>query len=402
MKKLFIFGEGIADLPSRMFDDRTPLELARTPNLDRMALGGCTGLCKTIPSGSEPGSDIGFLSLTGNKPSAVLGSKGYFEAKGLGLDLTPDRTAFRCNLIIEKDGNVMSYGCRSISDDECVVLANSLNKITQDLPIQFYPVSGYRMIMVAENQWLFEGKKNNLYTYSPKSGGKFGIQDHLPSGNGSDKLIGIMQKAADMLSSHEINQVKIDLGESPANALWLWGQSVPTKIKTFQELYNTSGICVPGTHLIRGISICAGLEAMPVVNAHSKNGYEIFPKRVDSIISALELSDFVVAHIETINDISQDGDLQKKCQCIESFDEKVVGRLLSQLQSMGEFRMLVASSHVMSLEKASIEKGPVPWVLYGTGVKPDKSRCFNEREARSARFSVVAGHKLLYKTLFKK
>lgn len=402
MKSLFIVAEGIADFPSRIFDDKTPLELARTPWLDKLAMQGRTGSCKTIPSFSHPGSDTAFISLLGNNPSRVEGGRGYFEARGLGLEMSDQETVFRVNLITEKDGQVLFFGCPSISDDEGVLIANSFNEHFSNLPVKFYPLSGYRLLMVANNDWLFGSKKRNLKTYTPKSVGKCLTKDLFPMGNGSEKLISIIQEAFTFLGSHEINHVKLDLGENPVNAIWIWGNQIPKKVKTFQELYGMNAFCIPGTHLIRGIALNTGLDAAPVIAPHSKQAHEIFPKRVDAAIRAFEVYDAVIMHIETIGEIGQTADLQRKCQVIESFDEKVVGRLLDHLQHQGDFRILVATSYSSASDRSVLQKMTVPWVFYGAGISADKSKTFNEKEARSSFFSTYAGYKLLKKTLFRK
>ena len=94
-------------------------------------------------------------------------------------------------------------------------------------------------------------------------------------------------------------------------------------------------------------------------------------------------------------------DLHKKCQLIESFDERVVGKLTAHLKRLGDYRILVASSHAVGVDSMTPARVSVPWVLSGTGVKADKCRFFNEKEALASRFSSIPGHKLLSKTLLK-
>ncbi|EKD28757.1 MAG: Strongly similar to phosphonopyruvate decarboxylase [uncultured bacterium] len=399
MKRLFIVAESISDLPNKKFDDRTPLELSRTPNLDRMAKNGCIGLCNVLPSSCIPGSDVGFISLLGSNPSKSRGARGYFEIKGLGLDLKDDAVPFRVNLIPIQEGVATSYASTSISDDECSVIVSVLNECFKDIPLSFYPISGYRMALAINKEWLFEGKRNNLKMHNLQNNAKFILQDNFPKGNGSAKLIQIMNSALEILSAHEINQVKIDLGENPANGIWLWSNETPKGINNFKKLFSADGICVPGSHLVRGICIEAGLETVNVIGAH-KGGQETLNARVDAAMNAFKFSDMVILHIETIDDVSKEGDLHKKCQSIESFDEKVVGRMIDFLETKGEFRILVTSSHSTLIQSKLPTRMPVPWVLYGSGVKPDKSNAFNEKEAQTSRFSTVAGEKLLKKTLF--
>jgi 2,3-bisphosphoglycerate-independent phosphoglycerate mutase len=401
MKYLFLIAEGIPDFPSRKFDDRTPLEIARTPFLDALALEGCSGTCKPIPGSHFPGSDTGFLSLTGNPPSRTRGGRGHYEAVGLGIDLSPEYTPFRVNLSTIEDGFMLSYGCDTISDDECVVLAKALNRAFRDIPAEFYPLAGYRMVLVVRNDWLFEGERPNLKTMNPREHMRFSVRDNYPRGNGREKLVAIMERAARILSAQDINRVKIDLGENPANGIWIWGNGLPARILPFDRQFPVRGFCIPGSHLIRGIALSIGLETSSLIKAHG-DPEPAMSRRVETAIRAFEVFDLVILHLETINDVSREGNIHKKCQIIERFDEKVVGRLLEYLKSRGEYRILVASSHAAGVDATTPSRIAVPWVLSGTGIEPDKCRFFNEREALSSRFLSVAGHKLLKKTLFRK
>ena len=62
-KYIVILGDGMADEPIPEIGDRTPLEVARTPHMDRIARDGCCGLLRTVPNGCEAGSDIANLSI---------------------------------------------------------------------------------------------------------------------------------------------------------------------------------------------------------------------------------------------------------------------------------------------------------------------------------------------------
>lgn len=66
---LLIIIDGLADRPLKGLNWKTPLEAANTPNMDKLAELGNTGLIHTYGRGLRPGSDIAHLSLFGYKPS---------------------------------------------------------------------------------------------------------------------------------------------------------------------------------------------------------------------------------------------------------------------------------------------------------------------------------------------
>ena len=71
MKYLVILGDGMADWKIPQLGGKTCLEAAKTPNLDKIAPLSEVGLCKTVPSGFKPGSDVANMSVLGDRKSVV-------------------------------------------------------------------------------------------------------------------------------------------------------------------------------------------------------------------------------------------------------------------------------------------------------------------------------------------
>ena len=98
-KYIVLVGDGMADYPIEELGMRTPLEAARTPNMDFIAKNGMLGQAKTIPEKMTPASDVANLSILGYDPKKYYSGRGPLEAANLGVDLEEDDVAFRCNLI---------------------------------------------------------------------------------------------------------------------------------------------------------------------------------------------------------------------------------------------------------------------------------------------------------------
>src|SRR5207237_3544390 len=92
-------GGGMADEPIAGLGGKTPLDYARTPNLDRMASRGILGLKRTIPRGLPPGSDVGTMSILGYDPARYHTGRSPIEAASMGVELGPGDVAFRCTLV---------------------------------------------------------------------------------------------------------------------------------------------------------------------------------------------------------------------------------------------------------------------------------------------------------------
>ena len=99
MKYIVILADGMADEPLEQLGGKTPLEFAKTPNMDRMAHNGACGMLKTIPDDFEAGSDIANMSILGYSPRKYYTGRGPLEAVSMGIDLDKRDVAYRCNLV---------------------------------------------------------------------------------------------------------------------------------------------------------------------------------------------------------------------------------------------------------------------------------------------------------------
>src|SRR5512139_1860795 len=155
MKYVIIVGDGMADYPVESLGGKTPLMVARTPNLDWMAQQGEIGLVRTIPGGFNPGSEIANLSIFGDTPIHYYTGRGPLEAASLGIKLGADDIAFRCNLVTLKfNGNKIvmeDFSAGHITSGEAKKVILDLNKALATNEIQFYPGVSYRHLMVMKN-----------------------------------------------------------------------------------------------------------------------------------------------------------------------------------------------------------------------------------------------------------
>ena len=86
MKYLLIIADGMGDLPIPKLANKTPLEAAQTPNLDRMAKNGKTGLISVLGPGIRPNSDEAHLVLFGYDLKTDYPGRGPIEAAGVGVE----------------------------------------------------------------------------------------------------------------------------------------------------------------------------------------------------------------------------------------------------------------------------------------------------------------------------
>ena len=99
MKYIVILCDGMADEPLESLSGKTPLEAAKTLNMDRLAKNAEIGMVQTVPKGMSPGSDTANLSVIGYDPKKYYSGRSPLEALSIGAQMGDLDVSFRCNLV---------------------------------------------------------------------------------------------------------------------------------------------------------------------------------------------------------------------------------------------------------------------------------------------------------------
>lgn len=363
MKFVILVGDGMGDYPIDSLGGKTPLEAAKTPNMDWIAEHGEVGTARTIPNGCEAGSDTANLSILGYNPQDVLSGRGPLEAASLGVKLAPSDVAYRCNFVTlsDRDGSLImdDYSAGHISTEEARILIEDLDRKIGGNIFQFYPGVSYRHIMV------WRDGQVDVNTTPPHDITGRPIQEYLDRIKHHEHLSGLMQQAALILKDHPMNRKRIERGEKPANNVWFWGQGHPLKIPLFKKKTGLQGAMISAVDLLKGIGVYAGLDVIEVPGAtgYLDTNYE---GKADSCLEALKKVDFVYLHVEAPDEASHSGLLDEKIRAIEEFDKRVVGRVLNGLKRFNDFRVMVITDHYTPISVKTHTREPVPFAIFGT------------------------------------
>src|SRR5439155_9746694 len=109
MKKVvYVVLDGLGDDPLPQLGDKTPLEAARTPNLDALARRGRNGRVYTVGKGIAPESDIAVFAILGYDPRVYHSGRGPMEALGAGMEVRDGDLAYRINFsTVAEDGRTI-------------------------------------------------------------------------------------------------------------------------------------------------------------------------------------------------------------------------------------------------------------------------------------------------------
>lgn len=388
MKHIVLVPDGAADYPLPELDNRTPLQTADISNLDWLADHGRMGLTKNIPPGFVSGSDVANLSLLGYDPRKYYTGRGPLEAAGMGIELTYDDLAFRCNLVTVEGAILKDYSAGHISSDEAKTLIEAIGEKLNSESVRFYPGVSYRHLMV------LKGMDVPAECFPPHDITGQLIKRHLPHGKGADFLISLMEASVEILADHPINQKRRAEGKNEATMIWLWGQGRPPQMPTFKERFQLEGSVISAVDLIKGIGKYAGLEIIDVPGA---TGYydTNYRGKAEFALKSLAEKDFVFVHVEAPDEAGHTADIKAKIKALQDFDCLVVGVILEGMKNFDACQILVLPDHPTPIPVKTHVAEPVPFVVYSSTDPVSSSRTFDEEAAKESGFYLAEGWKLM-------
>lgn len=366
MKCIVVLGDGMADEPIAELGGKTPLEYARTPNMDRMAGEGVCGMLRTIPDGYEAGSDIANMAVLGYSPEKYYTGRGPLEALSMGVGLAPDDVAYRCNLVTVEDGTMADFSSGHITSAEGKELFASLQPEIPDVMAR--AGVSYRNLLVVH------GGKGAVSTPPHDIVGQ-GIAPYLPKGSDAELLLRCMEKSRGVFACHPVNRARIAAGKKPATQIWPWSGGRKPAFPPFREKYGKRGGIISAVDLLNGIARCAGMDVITVPGA---TGYldTDYAAKGRYALEAIKCLDFVYIHIEAPDEAGHLGSIVEKVKAIEKVDE-VVGMILDGFDGV----VAVLPDHPTPIRVKTHTRDPVPFVVRGKG--KDGTSEFSEKAARS-------------------
>lgn len=371
MKYIIFLGDGMSDLPVPELNNKTPLEIAAKPNMDRLAQSGLSGLVRTIPEGLNPGSDTANMSVMGYDPRLYYTGRSPLEAVSMSIDLEPDDVAFRCNLVTLSeaasygDRIMLDYSSDEIGSDEAARLIEVINNAFASDELRFYPGKSYRHCLI----WKHGLKEMHLVP--PHDILTRRIGDYLPAGEGAERLLQMMEKSITFLPEHPVNKARVKRQLRPASSIWIWGQGTKPQLPDLAATYELKGSVISAVDLIQGLGICAGLRVVEVPGATGNIHTNFDGKAQAAIHEFASGQDYVYLHVEAPDECGHRAEVDNKVRSIELIDQKIIGPVWAWLENnrlrTGEdYRILLLPDHPTPLTLRTHTGDPVPFVCYSS------------------------------------
>lgn len=395
MKYLVVLIDGMADEPIETLNQKTPLQFANLPNINKLAKESELGMVQTIPAGMPPGSDVANLSIMGYAPEVYHTGRSPLEAVNIGIPLNTEDVVYRLNLVTVseeeafEDKIMIDHSSSDISSEEARLLLMDLKDQLEDDLITFYAGTSYRNILVEKDGCL------DVCLTPPHDFLEKPLKAYLPESK-DDWILELTKKSYDILNHHPINEKRRAQGLNPANCAWIWGEGKKPMLDPFREKYGKVGATISAVDLIKGIGLCAGLEAIEVAGA-TGTVHTDFEGKANACLKAFRNGkEFVYLHLEATDESSHQGNLEEKIKGVEVIDDKIVGYLKKYLDKSQEaYSILVLPDHPTPVRLRTHTSNPVPYLLYHSDEKKLSNLDFNEIDCESTGHYFSSGPKLM-------
>jgi len=271
MKYIFLIPDGAADWPIKDLGNKTVLQTAKTPHMDKLAWLGKMGMLKTIPEGMTPGSECANMAIMGYRPEKDLTGRGPLEALSAGVEMQEHHLAFRCNIITIEQGRIKDYSSGHITTEESRPLVKYLQENLGERyeGIDFFPGVQYRHILRMDGNKFSE----EINLTPPHDELDQLYREHLPKAkNKANKkaketaefITSLIEESNQFLESHEINKKRQSAAKNMATHIWPWSGGKKPQIESMKEKYGLNGSVISAVDLIFGLGIAAGLKPIHV------------------------------------------------------------------------------------------------------------------------------------------
>ena len=394
MKYAIIIPDGCADEPQESLGGKTPLQAAHIPNMDAVVQSGVIGAANHVPPHLPAGSAVANMSLLGFDPNEYFSGRAPLEAAAQGIELGPKDWGIRCNLVTVQDQVMRDFTADHITDQEAVALLETVQQELGSDILEFIPGVSYRNLLIYRGEQAQAPFSNDTRTTPPHDLTDNTVIHDFPRGPGSDLLSQLMSKSVELFADHPVNQARIANGKLPATNFWLWGLGITPKLPAFLDVYGKRGKMITAVDLLRGIAALIDWDRIEVEGA---TGYTDtnYAGKGQAAIEALDSTDIICVHVEATDEASHEGDAEAKIKALEEIDTHIVGPLVAELKSRGEYRVLVSPDHPTPIRTKTHSHGIVPFAITGTDVSPDDQTSYDEDQANASALQYPNGHEVM-------
>lgn len=417
-KILYIVLDGLGDRVNPDLENKTPLEAANTPNMDKLAQKGLCGLVHTVGTNIAPESDVAVISILGYDAHKYYTGRGPLESYAEGLEVKEGDLAYRVNFATMDENKVLidrRVG-RNLTSEEAKALAHEVNEkvkltsypatfkfkstIGHRGVLVFYPLKGKLSAQVTNSDPAYEKEgvfgvakakfENVLLEVKPVCGFEKS-PEAVAAANVTNEFI---QKSNQVLNESLLNKKRISENKMPGNVILTRdaGDKLP-KFPALKELYGVNFGSFVEMPVEKGIAILTGMEVVSLPLPLGEPSVD-FNLRAKLAKKELERFDGLYIHLKGPDEPAHDGDCKKKKICIESIDKFFFSELLKDLDLKNTI-IAVTADHSTPCTMKAHSADAVPLLISGGSIKSDNTKAFSEKECLGGSLGTLMGNTLM-------
>lgn len=361
--------DGLGDIATEETGFRTPLEVAKTPNLDALAKHSVQGRMTPVAPGITPGSGPGHLGLFGYDPLEFEVGRGVIEALGLGIDLKHGDVAARANFCSLNDKGIVTDRRAGridtkVCQEQCAMLARKIKKIG-DVEVIIKAGKGHRFVVVFRGK----GLEGPLTDTDPHREG-----NPIATAKPVKKTVKTV-KTARIVAEFYKQALPVFKACKPANGFLLRGIAHQPKIPTFEERYGLKAAAIAIYPMYKGLAQLVGMKKI--------EGPVTVKEEFEAAVDALKAFDYVFIHVKGTDMAGEDGNFQAKVAAIEEADA-ALAILMKQMPTV----LAVTGDHSTPAPVKGHSWHPQPVMIYGDIAGWDGLDRFTERAANQGSLGV--------------
>jgi 2,3-bisphosphoglycerate-independent phosphoglycerate mutase len=391
MKYIIFLGDGMADYPVPELGNKTPLQVADKPAIDRIARLGRCGTFVTVEDDMPPGSEVANLTVLGYDPKKCHEGRGVLEAASMGVEIRPNDVAMRCNLICLQDGRIKNHSAGHIPTAEGAELIRAVNRYLGSDSIHFFPGISYRHLLVLSSG------SSALELIPPHDHVGEAACDLMPRAKTTDAettaalLSDLIRRSWELLPDHPVNKQRVAVGKDPANSVWFWSAGRKPKMATYREMFGLTGAVISAVDLIRGVGKHAGLDPIEVEGATGLIDTN-FEGKANACLAALADHDFVYVHVEAADEAGHSKNVKEKVQAIEFLDQRLIARVMKGLEEKNiDATVAVLPDHPTPVSTGTHVHGAVPVAIMGRAFPADLVQRYDEESVKPGLLGELRG-----------
>jgi 2,3-bisphosphoglycerate-independent phosphoglycerate mutase len=408
VKIVYVLLDGVGDLPHPDLKNTTPLDYAKTPNLDKMTKNGAMGEVISVGKGIAPESDIAVFNMLGYKfQHSEYAGRGVIEAIGTGIDFKDGDLALRGNFATLDDSEIIidRRAGRKIEKEDALAVSKEIEtKIKFSEPgasVVVAPTIGHRVVVRirCESKQLSSEITNTDPAYSRVDG--MGIAkavgdylkierclplNQMPNSDLTAKLVNeFTEQSLKILRESEINKKRKAQGKKLLNSILLRdaGNHYP-KVVPINDLYSMRFSCIVDMPVEIGISEVLKMRTF------SAGGLTDYEEKAQVAAKAMETENAIYVHLKGPDEFGHDGDAIGKMKNIEEIDRRFFGTLLDNIDTK-KVAVVVSADHSTPCINKGHSDDPVPVLVSGDMVKKDNSTRYTENNAKIGSIGLLEG-----------